>query len=206
MLEELQALGTTIALDDFGTGYSSLTYLRRLPVSTIKIDRSFIREMAGDPDDMAIVVSIIDLARSVRLTVVAEGIETTAQLSLLRGLGCGAGQGFLWSRPVPAAEVMDRLTSARDSGTVWPAPAVMSDTRPQRRPRRADVLPEHGLKRLMQLHLDGASLATIAAALNREGFHTPGGQRWHPMSVARTIADIVQPTRPMWTGREGRAV
>jgi diguanylate cyclase (GGDEF)-like protein len=202
MLRDLQALGTSIALDDFGTGYSSLTYLRRLPVSTIKIDRSFISEMADDPDDMAIVVSIIDLAQSVHLKVVAEGIETNAQLALLRGLGCHAGQGFLWSRPAPAAEILERTRQAGEGGTPWPVPPQIADITGARRRRRVEVLPEHGLKRLMQLHHAGASLATIAAALNREGFHTPGGQRWHPMSVARTIADIVQPSR---TPRGGRS-
>jgi hypothetical protein len=192
LLQHLQSLGMSIALDDFGTGYSSLTYLRRLPVSTIKIDRSFIREMADDADDMAIVVSVIDLASSVHLTVVAEGIETPAQLSLLRGLGCAAGQGFLWSRPIPAGEVLTLVKAARTSGESWPLPGLPVEPPPRRR-RRLPVLPEHGLARLMQLHRQGASLATIAAALNQQGFHTPEGTRWHPTSVARTIADIVHP-------------
>jgi diguanylate cyclase (GGDEF)-like protein/PAS domain S-box-containing protein len=194
LLQDLQSLGMSIALDDFGTGYSSLTYLRRLPVSTIKIDRSFIREMADDPDDMAIVVSIVDLARSVDLTVVAEGIETPAQLALLRGLGCAAGQGFLWSRPVPAVDVLALADAARTEGGTWPAVGLPLPSPPARRRPSLPVLPEHGLARLMQLHHQGASLATIAAALNRQGFLTPGGQRWHPTTVARTIADIVLPT------------
>jgi diguanylate cyclase (GGDEF)-like protein/PAS domain S-box-containing protein len=201
LLQELQSLGTSISLDDFGTGYSSLTYLRRLPVSTIKIDRSFIREMADDPDDMAIVVSIIDLANSVHLPVVAEGIETPTQLSLLRGLGCAAGQGFLWSRPIPASEVLALVTAARKEGGSWPTPVRQYQSAPGRRRRSLPVLPEHGLARLMQLHHQGASLATIAAALNQQGFQTPGGQRWHPTTVARTIADIVQPI----SRRNGRA-
>jgi diguanylate cyclase (GGDEF)-like protein/PAS domain S-box-containing protein len=196
LLEELQALGMSIALDDFGTGYSSLTYLRRLPVSTIKIDRSFISEMNDDRDAMAIVVSIIDLARSVHLTVVAEGIETTTQFALLRGLGCTAGQGFLWSRPVPAGVILEQVREARKLGAGWPSAHMAADISRVRRRRVAQVLPEHGLKRMLLLHREGASLATIAAALNREDFHTPGGQRWHPTTVARTIADVVEPVRP----------
>jgi diguanylate cyclase (GGDEF)-like protein/PAS domain S-box-containing protein len=205
LLQHLQSLGMSIAVDDFGTGYSSLTYLRRLPVSTIKIDRSFIREMADDPDDMAIVVSIIDLARSVHLTVVAEGIETPAQLSLLRGLGCAAGQGFLWSRPIPASEVLTLVDAARTNGQSWPPPGLPLESPPRRRRRSLSVLPEHGLARLMQLHRQGASLATIAAALNQEGFHMPDGHRWHPTTVARTIADVVHP-HPRRTGQAHHAV
>jgi diguanylate cyclase (GGDEF)-like protein/PAS domain S-box-containing protein len=205
LLQELQSLGTSIALDDFGTGYSSLTYLRRLPVSTIKIDRSFIREMEDDPDDMAIVVSIIDLANSVHLTVVAEGIETPAQLSLLRGLGCAAGQGFLWSQPMPAAEVLTHVIAARTDGGSWPTPGLPLQSPSERRRRSLPVLPEHGLTRLMQLHHQGASLSTIAAALNQQGFKTPGGQRWHRTSVARTIADIVHPN-PRRSAKEYHAV
>jgi diguanylate cyclase (GGDEF)-like protein/PAS domain S-box-containing protein len=193
LLQHLQSLGMSIALDDFGTGYSSLTYLRRLPVSTIKIDRSFIREMADNPDDMAIVVSIIDLASSVDLTVVAEGIETPAQLSLLRGLGCAAGQGFLWSRPIPAHEVLTLVTATQSCGESWLMPGLAVESPPTSRRRSLPVLPEHGLARLMQLHRQGASMATIAAALNRQGFHTPEGTRWHPTSVARTIAETVRP-------------
>jgi hypothetical protein len=193
LLQDLQALGMSIALDDFGTGYSSLTYLRRLPVTTLKIDRSFIREMADDPDDMAIVVSILDLAKSVHLPVVAEGIETSTQLSLLRGLGCAAGQGFLWSRPVPARDVLAHISTAGAGGLAWPTPELPAQSGSGRRRRSQPVLPEHGLARLMQLHHQGASLATIAAALNQQGFQTPSGQRWHPTTVARTIAGIVQP-------------
>jgi diguanylate cyclase (GGDEF)-like protein/PAS domain S-box-containing protein len=199
LLEDLQALGVSIALDDFGTGYSSLTYLRRLPVSTIKIDRSFISQMVDDADDMAIVVSIVDLARSVHLTAVAEGIESVEQLELLRRLGCSAGQGYLWSRPVPADEILAQVADGARLGRSWPAALPADEVRGRRRP--LGVTAEHGLHRLMQLHHSGASLTTIAAALNQEGFHTPRGQRWHTVTVARSIADVVQAmpagSRPM---------
>jgi diguanylate cyclase (GGDEF)-like protein/PAS domain S-box-containing protein len=190
LLQELRALGVTISLDDFGTGYSSLTYLRRLPVSTIKIDRSFISEMVNDPDDLAIVVSIIDLARSVNLDVVAEGIETAEQLALLRRLGCAAGQGWLWSAALPLDEVLANTAVGEETGHGWPRD--LPAERPRRRRRELDVTAEHGLTRLVQLHREGASLTTIAAALNKDGFRTPKGQRWHSVSVARTIADMVR--------------
>jgi diguanylate cyclase (GGDEF)-like protein/PAS domain S-box-containing protein len=190
LLAELRDLGVSIVLDDFGTGYSSLTYLRRLPVNTIKIDRSFVQQMVDDPDDRAIVLSIIDLARSVRLTSIAEGIETIEQLTLLRKLGCDAGQGFLWSPAVPLEQLGELLRSPSGGlSSVVPPPGA----RTPRRNDRLEATTEHGISRLMHLHHQGASLSTIAAALNRDGFHTPRGQRWHPVSVAREIAQIVRP-------------
>jgi diguanylate cyclase (GGDEF)-like protein/PAS domain S-box-containing protein len=194
LLEDLQSLGVSIALDDFGTGYSSLTYLRRLPVSTIKIDRSFVSQMVVDPGDLAIVVSIVDLARSVHLTAVAEGVETVEQLEMLRRLGCRAGQGYLWSRPVPAEEILALVADGNRVGRSWPAPLAADEV--GRRKHTLGVTAEHGLNRLMQLHHAGSSLTTIAAALNQEGFHTPRGQRWHTATVARTIAEILQTMRP----------
>ncbi|MCW2586868.1 MAG: hypothetical protein JWN55_2384 [Frankiales bacterium] len=190
VLANLQKLGVTISLDDFGTGYSSLTYLRRLPVSTIKIDRSFISDMVTDPDDLAIVVSIIDLAKSVNLGLIAEGIESTEQLTLLRRLGCEAAQGWLWSGALPLEEVLGNVAVGHETGNGWPQ-ALPTDA-PRRRRREPGVTTEHGLTRLLQLHREGASLTTIAAALNRDGFRTPRGQRWHSVSVARTVADLVQ--------------
>ena len=109
LLERLRARGMSIAIDDFGTGYSSLSYLSRLPATKVKIDRSFIHNITEDPDSLAIVASIIDLCRAMRLTTVAEGIETVEQLTLLHRLGCTAGQGFLWSPALPLEEFTDRL-------------------------------------------------------------------------------------------------
>ncbi|MDP2795218.1 MAG: EAL domain-containing protein [Sulfurisoma sp.] len=111
-LQDVRAAGFRTYLDDFGTGYSSLSYLKRFPMDTVKIDKSFVREMGEDGSDRALVEAIIAMARSLGLKVVAEGVETAAQLALLRGMGCGMGQGYHFSKPVPAADflsVRDRI-------------------------------------------------------------------------------------------------
>ncbi len=104
-LESLRRLGTGVALDDFGTGYSSLTYLRQMPVTHLKIDRSFVAHIGESDHDRAITACIIDLARKLGMQVVAEGVETADQLAILRRLGCATGQGYHWSRPVPLSEL-----------------------------------------------------------------------------------------------------
>jgi diguanylate cyclase len=104
-LENFREMGLWIYIDDFGTGYSSLSYLRLLPLDSLKIDRSFIRDIPAKGEAVAIVKSIVALARSLDLRVIAEGVETEQQLSTLRELGCKAGQGFLFSRPLPADEL-----------------------------------------------------------------------------------------------------
>jgi diguanylate cyclase (GGDEF)-like protein/PAS domain S-box-containing protein len=101
VLESLQSLGVDVAIDDFGTGYSSLAYLRRFPVATLKIDRSFVEHSTYRADDRAIVTAVIDLARALNVSTTAEGIETFADLALLQKLGCHSGQGFLWSPALP---------------------------------------------------------------------------------------------------------
>ncbi|HEY3237927.1 MAG TPA: bifunctional diguanylate cyclase/phosphodiesterase [Acidimicrobiia bacterium] len=110
-LERLRQRGVQVALDDFGTGYSSLTYLKRIPVDILKIDQSFVAGLGTDHHDTAIVRNVIELAHALGLDVVAEGIEEPDQLARLRALGCRTGQGFLLSRPVPAAAI-DRLLAA----------------------------------------------------------------------------------------------
>jgi len=109
-LKILRDLGMSIAIDDFGTGYSSLGYLSRLPVHSLKIDRSFIDTMADNPDTMTLVSTIISLAHALRLKVCAEGVETDAQASVLRLLRCDEMQGYLVSRPVPLEELTRLLT------------------------------------------------------------------------------------------------
>jgi len=118
VLARLRDRGFQIAVDDFGTGHSSLAYLRNLPLTTLKIDRSFVAEIATDPSALAIAASIVDLARAVGLTVVAEGVETPENARLLRDLGCEAAQGWLWSPAVPPAEARGTgaLTRTYDVG------------------------------------------------------------------------------------------
>jgi diguanylate cyclase (GGDEF)-like protein len=114
VLEALSSLGVHISIDDFGTGYSSFAYLKRFPLHKLKIDRMFVRDLAHNSDDLAIVQAIVSLAHSLRLKVIAEGVETEAQLGVLRNLRCDEYQGYLCSKPVPAAE-LHRLLSANEN-------------------------------------------------------------------------------------------
>ncbi|AMN80857.1 EAL domain-containing response regulator [Pseudomonas azotoformans] len=111
-LQRLHAMGVKISIDDFGTGYSSLAYLRRFPIDTLKIDIAFIREVTSNPQDAAITRTIIELAHSLNLRVVAEGVETQAQLAFLKDAGCDQIQGYLFSRPLPVA-TLERLLLER---------------------------------------------------------------------------------------------
>jgi EAL domain-containing protein (putative c-di-GMP-specific phosphodiesterase class I) len=104
-LQALRDLGVGVSLDDFGTGYCSLSYLRRLPIDSLKIDRSFVRGLGHEADDDSIVTSVIDLARSLGVSVVAEGVETEEQLAGLRARGCDTMQGFLFAKPGPPEAV-----------------------------------------------------------------------------------------------------
>ncbi|MGB5079772.1 MAG: EAL domain-containing protein, partial [Burkholderiales bacterium] len=128
-LNKIKAGGVRLAMDDFGTGYSSLAYLRRFPLDVLKIDRAFIRNVATDPDDAAIVLAMISLAHSMKLEVVAEGVETEAQLNFLRMRGCDEIQGYYFARPMPVAECTRALVENRLKfpaiGAILDAPAVL---------------------------------------------------------------------------------
>jgi len=110
MLLRLRAIGVQLNIDDFGTGYSSLSYLQRFPISTLKVDRSFVSRMGGRDEDSKIVRAIIMLAHTLGMDVIAEGVETTAQLAELKSLNCGYAQGNLFSRALSVAEVEELLS------------------------------------------------------------------------------------------------
>ena len=122
-LHQLKDIGVRLAIDDFGTGYSSLSYLKRFPVDTLKIDRSFVSDVISDPDDAALVTGIIALAHSLRLKVVAEGVEDAEQRDFLVRCGCDSIQGYLLGQPVPPEIFWSKMLSA-DFGQTWSAPIV----------------------------------------------------------------------------------
>jgi EAL domain-containing protein (putative c-di-GMP-specific phosphodiesterase class I) len=108
-IERLRAMGLQVSIDDFGTGYSSLSYLKRWRVDSLKIDRSFVRDLATDMNDHAIVGAILAMAQHLSIKVVAEGVEGWAQLQMLRQLGCRYAQGYLFAEPAPAANCRELL-------------------------------------------------------------------------------------------------
>jgi len=120
MLRQLKGMGAHVSIDDFGTGYSSLAYIKRLPVDSVKVDRSFVEDLPGDRDSAAITKAVINMAHSLRLRVVAEGVETKAQLRFLHGEGCDEMQGHLFSEartPLEVPALMRR--SLRFGGPVF---------------------------------------------------------------------------------------
>jgi diguanylate cyclase (GGDEF)-like protein/PAS domain S-box-containing protein len=123
MMSELRRVGVQISLDDFGTGYSSLSYLKRFPIDTLKIDQSFVREITSDPDSAAIADAIIAMAHSLRLTVLAEGLETDGQLAFLRAHHCDQIQGNLFSKPLPTDELAQLFRERRSLPAAASSPA-----------------------------------------------------------------------------------
>ena len=137
-LMELKAIGVRVAIDDFGTGYSSLGYLRRFPVDTLKVDRTFLRDVPDDEDNATLCAAVIGLARSLNMSVIAEGVETAAQVEFLREKECDELQGFLFSRPLPPEELA-RL--ARTRTTLLPDGLPPARTKTPPRQRRSATLP-----------------------------------------------------------------
>jgi diguanylate cyclase (GGDEF)-like protein/PAS domain S-box-containing protein len=135
VLQELSEMGLKLAIDDFGTGYSSLSYLRQFPVNKLKIDRSFVRDVAVNPDDAAITTAIIGMAKTLNLKVLAEGVEDEAQMSFLRAHRCDEIQGYYFSHPLLADEVADRLSNATIDAV------LPSGSRPTEVPQHPTSLP-----------------------------------------------------------------
>ncbi|MCY1535858.1 Phytochrome-like protein cph2 [compost metagenome] len=121
LLQKIRELGVSLSIDDFGTGYSSLAYLRRLPLDTLKIDRSFIQDIPDSHQDMEIIQAIIGMAHTLHLKVVAEGVETPQQLDFLREHGCDFVQGYLLSRPLPLLQLRDYLQRYEKPAATAPA-------------------------------------------------------------------------------------
>ncbi|MCW2601565.1 MAG: hypothetical protein JWM02_3394 [Frankiales bacterium] len=175
--------GVKISLDDFGTGYSSLVYLRELPVHAIKIDRSFVAGVGRNRDDEVIVSTLISLATTLGLRIIAEGIETGEQLHLLRRMGCKYAQGHLWSKAVPETEFGSVVTDIERR----PARRALDQASRQERASSVDPLLK---SRVMSMHRQGASPASISAALNADGIPAPSGKKWHRVTVAQIVHDI----------------
>jgi EAL domain-containing protein (putative c-di-GMP-specific phosphodiesterase class I) len=121
LLDEIQSRGVRLAIDDFGTGYSSMSLMKQFPIDTIKIDRSFVRDLENSTQDRAIAKAIIHMGKALGLTVVAEGVETMEQDAFLRGHACDELQGYLFSKPVPAAAVPSLLRPMISAPSLQPA-------------------------------------------------------------------------------------
>ena len=118
VLGDLKRIGVTLALDDFGTGYSSLSYLKHFPIDIVKIDRTFVTDIEADPSSHAIVLAVIELAHSLGMTVVAEGVETHSQRDQLAQLGADYCQGYFYARPMSAVAIEDLLPEPFRGGTL----------------------------------------------------------------------------------------
>jgi len=152
IMANLKNLGVYISIDDFGTGYSSLAYLRRFPIDKLKIDIAFVRDITSNPDDAAIALAIIRMAHSLKLEVIAEGVETAGQLAYLRRHRCDLIQGYYFSRPLPAAEVEQML-------------------REDKRLATSDGATRAPLKTLLLVHDDARVLGALQRLLRQDGYH-----------------------------------
>ncbi|MCW2600741.1 MAG: hypothetical protein JWM02_2570 [Frankiales bacterium] len=178
-LEDLTRLGVRIAIDDFGTHYSSLHYLRRYPISALKLDRTFVSGISRNPNDEAICSSVVSLATAVGVTSIAEGVETQEQYAALRAFGCQQAQGFLWSPAVPLVDLLGVL------------PACLAVPIPAALPRPSSWISQLEpavAAQMTAMHESGASLHTVAAALNRAEARNPTGLRWTANAVGRYLA------------------
>ncbi len=139
LLDEIQSRGVRLAIDDFGTGYSSMSLMKQFPIDTIKIDRSFVRDLENSTQDRAIAKAIINMGKALGLTVVAEGVETTEQDAFLRGHACDELQGYLFSKPVPAANVPSLLRPVISSPPLQPSslPSAQHLEASDRQPKHA---------------------------------------------------------------------
>ena len=178
-LRALADIGVRMAIDDFGTGYSSLLYLRRYPISALKIDRAFVAGIGTSSDDEAICSSVVSLAHAVGATSIAEGVETERQYAALRAFGCQQAQGFLWSPGVSVETLPEVLAGVRQVPVAAPG---------RRRLRVGDRLEPMVAARIDGLHKAGASLHTIAAAMNREAAPNPLGGRWTANAIAHHLS------------------
>jgi EAL domain-containing protein (putative c-di-GMP-specific phosphodiesterase class I) len=141
-IEQLAALGVQLVIDDFGTGYSNLAYLKRMPISKLKVDQSFVRGLPQDASDKAIVEAVVSLGRALDVEIVAEGVETQAQRETLQSMGCGFYQGFLCAPGVESATVLAMLraqTAGMDVGTMQPGVAVAAPAQVQKLGRKVSA-------------------------------------------------------------------
>ncbi len=140
LLDDIQSRGVRLAIDDFGTGYSSMSVMKQFPIDTLKIDRSFVRDLATNPEDRAIATAIISIGKALGLTVVAEGVETNDQDTFLREHSCDELQGFLFSKPVTPEDITLLLRSHISSPSLQPElPSAKPEQRRKRMPGKADL-------------------------------------------------------------------